>query len=576
MNHKLNRKKRVRQSLTAALILALAVCGGCAAVNTQEAESSTAEESAQTQQTASTASYEEGVSAYTESYDLEFSNRDMDASYDETDAVYIGLSNSGISVDGQGVEVDGTNITITQEGKYILQGTLENGCVYVDTTSETKVQLVLDGVSISNNAGPAIYVKQADKCFITLAEGTENTLSDGTSYTIVDEDDGDTEPCAALFSKDDLTINGSGSLTVTGNCEHAICSKDDLVITGGTYTISAVEDGLRGRDCVKIADGTFTITTGQDAIKSNNDEDEGRGYVYIQGGNFEISAGDDAVHAETLMSICGGVVNVSKCYEGYEGLIVEVAGGTTHIVASDDAINAASASTSDAGFSGGFMEGGFGVSDSSCLITIHGGYTVLEADGDGVDSNGSVQITDGVLLVSGPTSADDGFFDYDLSAEITGGTVLMVGSAGMAQNFSSGTQGFALTQAQGNAGDSVALVNSSGEVVVSMTAAHSFEMVLASDASITSGDEFTLVIGGSVNGANEDGYANNGTVSGGTSTSVSFSTEATNGMGGLGSNGEGMGAGQPGDIQDLGGGQDPRGAQPDAGFNKGGEGAGRQ
>ena len=187
--------------------------------------------------------------------------------------------------------------------------------------------------------------------------------------------------------------------------------------------------------------------------------------------------------------------------------------------------------------------------DENCLIQINGGYTVLDSEGDGIDSNGSVEVTGGVLLVNGPTSGGDGAFDYDLTATVSGGTVLMVGSAGMAQNFTNGTQPFAFATAGGNAGQSVAVTDADGTVVASLMAAKQFGIVLVSSPALEEGGTCSLVIGGQVSGANADGYTDSGTVSGGAATQVTASTTATGGTGGLGMGGGPMAAGQGGDVQ---------------------------
>lgn len=542
--------------------------------------------------------------------DLEYSKRDLDASYDDAAATHIVLSGSSASIEGSGASAEGSIVTLSDEGVYVVSGSLDDGQLVVEAPDTAKVQIVLAGVSIHHANGPALYVKEADKCFVTLAEGTRNTLTDGTEYLL---EEGSDEPYATLFSRADLTLNGSGTLEVTGNYRHAICSKDDLIVTGGSYVVNAVEDALRGRDCVKINDGKFTLTAGGDGIKSNKDTDTVRGFVSIDGGSITINAGDDGIQAQTYMRVAGGTLsvkavddalcsglegllaggdltldagddafhaetklvidegtlNATRCYEGYEAEKIYVNGGNTHIVASDDAMNAAasevtgSSSTSDAPASneaaaaGGapdnaFAEGGkggMGMGDENCLIQINGGYTVLESDGDGVDSNGSVEVTGGVLLVNGPTSGGDGAFDYDLSATVSGGTVLMVGSTGMAQNFTSGTQPFAFTTASGQAGQNVALVDGNGKVIASLNASKQFGVVLVTSPAFTEGSSYSLVLGGTVSGTNSDGYTDGGTVSGGSTTSVTASTTATGGMGGLGMGGGGMPPGQGGDVQ---------------------------
>ncbi len=625
----------------AAGLIALLGLFGCSSATVQ---GGTGDASSESQSTSSESDFSTIAASFDASMlDLGYSDRDQDASYDESSATRISLSGSTASVDGSGATVDGSVVTVVQEGVYVVSGSLDDGQLVVEAEDDAKVQLVLEGVDIHNDDGPAIYVKQADKCFITLAAGTANTLTDGSDYTLEDDSD---EPNATLFSHDDLTLNGTGTLQVTGSYRHAICSKDDLVITGGTYVVDAAEDGLRGRDCVKIQDGNVSVTAGGDGIKSNNDGDATRGFVSIDGGTVDITAGDDGIqsvtylrvaggelkveaaddafhsdlelllsggemtaeagddafHAETKLVVDGGTVDVFGCYEGYEAEKIYVNGGNTHIVATDDAVNASaadltgdaeedtSATSASRGFSAGetsgetegepsggeapagggggnaneselnggapdnaFAEGagngGMTMGDENCLIQMNGGSLVLDAEGDGVDSNGSVEVTGGVLLVNGPSSSNDGAFDYDLEATVTGGTVLMVGSTGMAQNFTSGTQPFSFSSVSGSAGQSVAVVDGDGTVVASLTAARQFGMVLASSPAFVEGGSYSIVVGGSVSGANADGYTDDGSVDGGSTTDAQASTTASGGVGGLGSDGNPLGAGQGGDVQ---------------------------
>ena len=222
----------------------------------------------------------------------EFTDSDQDASYDEASATRITLSDEGIAIDGTGATADGSVLTISAEGTYILSGALSNGRIVVSCTDGEKVQLVLSGVDIHCEDYAALYVEEADKVFVTLAEGTENTLSDGAEYALEDGDNVD----ATVFSRADITFNGAGTLAVTGNYNHAIVSKDDLAVTGGTYTITAVGHGLNGKDCVKISGGTFSIDAGSDGIQSDNDEDAGRGYVYITGHGGRHTGRNGAAH----------------------------------------------------------------------------------------------------------------------------------------------------------------------------------------------------------------------------------------------------------------------------------------
>lgn len=241
-----------------------------------------------------------------------FSDRDLDSSYTESSAVYIDLSDIDGYTSGGAYELDG-NLYIATAGTYVLSGTLENGQVIVNA-SDAKVQIVLDGATITNDSLPAIYVAAADKVFITLEEGSENTIkSSGLSGEVAIAADVD----AAIYSVSDLTINGSGSLTVTSEGGHGIKSKDDLVITGGTLTITADNNALMGKDSVRICDGTLTLTAGNDAIKANNDSDEDKGYVTITGGTFTIVADHDGISAVTYVDISGGSFDITTG-GGYE------------------------------------------------------------------------------------------------------------------------------------------------------------------------------------------------------------------------------------------------------------------
>lgn len=445
--------------------------------------------------------------------DLSYTDRDKDASYDESSATKVTLAGTTARVEGEGASVDGSTVTISAEGTYVVSGTLSQGQLVVDLPgSSDKAQVVLSGASIRNANGPALYVKQADKAFITLADGTKNQLSDGADYQLEADSD---EPYATLFSKDDLTINGSGALEVAASYRHGICSKDDLVITGGAITVSAPEDALRGRDCVKVLDGTFDLTSGEDAIKSNKDTDGTLGFVCIDGGTFAISAGDDAIHGETAVIANGGNVTVSACAEGYEAQQVHVNGGEHSIASSDDAINASaigsgSGSTSSAAADptgadstgekargkgapgGGAMPS---ISDD-CLVRIAGGTIWLNAEGDVIDSNGSIEVAGGTVTGCGPSSSDDAPMDYETGASVTGGTVLIVGSSMMAEGFTQAEQPFALVDATGAAGSEVELRGPDGTVLASLAAERAFQCALATAPGLAADAAASLSIDG--------------------------------------------------------------------------------
>lgn len=291
--------------------------------------------------------------------DTEFTDREKSGSYKASEAVKITLNKTTATVSGSGAKADGSTITITEEGVYVVSGTLEDGQIIVDASDSDKVQIVLDGVHINCKTNAAIYVREADKVFITLAENSRNTLGGGNEYTQIDDNTVD----GVIFSKSDLVCNGTGSLTIEADYKHGIVSKDDLVITGGTYKIAAADNGITAKDQIKILDGSFDIDAANSAVKAKNTDDTELGNIYIAGGIFTIEAeqdgfhatgsivvddgtitvnsGEDGFHADLDTVIHGGTILVEKSYEGLEGKRVVVNGGDITINASDDDINAA-------------------------------------------------------------------------------------------------------------------------------------------------------------------------------------------------------------------------------------------
>lgn len=331
-----------------------------------------------------------------------FSTRDFSGSYDDEVAM-ISLDGTEVNTDSEKVTVSGTTITIRGSGTYILTGTLGNGSVVVDAGKEDKVQLVLNGVTIHSDTFAAIYVRQADKVFVTLAENSVNTLTNGGSFQQIDEHTVD----AVIYSRDDLTLNGSGVLRINSPAGHGIVGKDDVVITGGSYEIQAKEHGIAAKDNIAIADGSFTINAGQDGLHAENRDDETLGNLYITGGSFTIRSSDDAVHANTILQIDGGSFDISAA-EGLEATYIRINDGSISIAASDDDINAAYKSSA-----------------KTPTVEINGGeidIVMAAGDTDGVDSNGNLIINGGTIRVTGNSS-----FDYDGTATYNGGMIIVNG-----------------------------------------------------------------------------------------------------------------------------------------------------
>lgn len=464
-----------------------------------------------------------------------FTKRDLAGTYEESAAVKITLSGKTATCDSSNVQIEDGVVTIKAAGVYVLSGTLTDGTIVVDAGDDDKVQLVLDGVSITTADYAAIYAKNADKVFVTLAEETENSLTVSGDYVQTDDNNVD----AVIFAKCDLTLGGSGSLTVKDTVGHGIVSKDDLVVTGGTYVIESQDHCLNGKDSVRIADGTFTLTCDEDGIHAGND-DQQDGYIYIEGGDIDISVGDDAMHAEGLLIITGGDIDISKSYEGIEGYKILVTGGDINVAASDDGFNAARPDSNgqsdgtqsteddqsqtdssqsktndtetnrpelpekgdrsgDSGAPGGPGMGGAGMdADYDAYILITGGTININADGDGIDSNGYLGIAGGNVYVLGPSNNGNGALDYGIYAAITGGEMVAVGGSGMAQGFGDeSTQCSALVNFDEwiDAGETITLTDSNGNKLLTYKADKKFDSVLISTSDMKQGETYTLIAG---------------------------------------------------------------------------------
>lgn len=376
---------------TGILLLAAAVSFSLAACGSGRASGNT--EINQTQESGSSAAAGEITSASAASggaldtADL-FTERDLTQQADLDGAVYCTVK-------------DGEDITITEEGVYVIRGEASDASVIVDAGDQDKVQLVLESVSITNTDKPCIYVKNADKVFVTTAS-SESVLSVTGSFTA----DGNTNTDAVIFSKDDLVLNGTGTLTVSST-DNGISCKDDLKITGGTINIECASDALEANDSIAVAGGMIHITTPKDGLHAENNDDNTLGYVYICGGSLNISAGDDGIHATTILQIDGGTLNI-EASECMEATVVRINDGTLNLYGKDDAINAGKKSKI-----------------STPLIEINGGSITIDmgsGDTDAIDANGDLIINGGTLDITAQSP-----FDYDGTAEYNGGTLIVNG-----------------------------------------------------------------------------------------------------------------------------------------------------
>ncbi len=322
------------------------------------------------------------------------SDSDLATAWEESDTKII-LDGTGIAVEGSGAKAEENVVTITSEGTYVVSGSLVNGQIAIAATSEDKVHIVLNGVSITNKTGAAIYASQCDKLILTLAEGTVNTLKDGgASFQYADE--AKEEPNAALFSKDDLTINGTGSLTVTGGFKNGISTKDDLMVVNGSITVTAANHALVGKDSVAVLGGTLNLTAGNDGIQTNTTDDLALGWVLLEGGALTISAAHDGVQADTALEVSGAAITI-------------VAGGGAAGVKS---LSAEDASNSFKGLKSG-----------GSLSVLDGAIRIDSAD-DCLHAGGDMLISGGALTLS---SGDNGVHS-DANLTVTGGSISVLAS----------------------------------------------------------------------------------------------------------------------------------------------------
>lgn len=317
-----------------------------------------------------------------------FSKRDLTQTADLSNAETITLS-------------DSQNVSITKEGVYVISGSAKEVTITVDAADDAKVQLVLDSISVTNTDSPVIYVKNADKVFVTT-QG-DNSFSVTGSFTA----DGSTNTDAVIFSKDDLVLNGTGTLTISST-DNGISCKDDIKITGGTINIDCTSDAIEANDSINIAAGTINIIGKKDGLHAEDSDDNTKGSIYICGGTLTINASDDAIHAETVAQIDDGTFDLTAA-EGIEATYIQINGGTLNISASDDGINAANKSKS--------YEVAVEINDGTITIKMGAGDT------DGIDSNGNLYIRGGTIDITGQSP-----FDYDGQLEHTGGKLIVNGT----------------------------------------------------------------------------------------------------------------------------------------------------
>lgn len=490
-----------------------------------------------------------------------FTSRELDQSFDKSSAVSIQLNGDSASCSSAAVRVDGGQVTITDEGVYVISGTLKDGSIMVDAEKSDKVELVLKDASVASSSFAALYVRQADKVFVTLADGTKNELTNGGSFVLIDDNNVD----GAVFSKDDLVFKGTGSLSIVSPAGHGVVCKDELTITGGSYAITASKHGLQSKESIEICAASLQIEAGKDGMKAEDSDAENVGDVYIESGELTITAASDGISAGNSVTLAGGSVTVtSGKADGVKGVKagnsldildgtlnievsddavhsngdVRIAGGTIQIQSGDDAVHADGSVTISGGtlnirkshegiegmtieISGGethitadddglnaaggndgsadvWARNDFAVNEN-CALLISGGVLYVNSQGDGVDSNGNLAVTGGEVYVSGPVNGGNGALDYNGSGSISGGVFAAAGSSQMAMNFDRNSTQCSMLVSVGNqkAGTEITISDSSGKELFSWTPENDYQCVVVSMPEFKEGESYTFTAGSS-------------------------------------------------------------------------------
>lgn len=370
---------------------------------------------------------------------------------DDAEPTKISLRQGNIEIAGNGAAADGNIVTIKQGGHYLIEGTLRDGQIYVNADDDEAVLLELGGVDISNPSEAVIYVEKAEHTTLLLAAGTENTVQSGA------------EEDAVIYAEDDILLTGEGSLRVLGGLNNGIQSKAGLRIAGGNIEVSAANNGVKGKD-----------------------------FVAIDGGDLQIEAGDRGIQAKYEMNIAGGSLRITA-KEGLEANQILIEGGIIEITAEDDGINA------NGGEAKQKKNPSKDVVETMPNLTIRGGMLHIDAEGDGLDSNGNLYIEGGEIGVDGPTKDNDGPLDFGKEnggiCTIADGTVLAIGSSGMAETFDERSEQCSfrcILDTPYEAGSEIVITGSAGKELYRHTASKKGASVVFSSPELALGETYTL------------------------------------------------------------------------------------
>ena len=502
-------KRIIVVTMSLALAVSLAACGAGGEESTARLDiSSTAQlsEKAENEETLPENMGEETVSTEDEKEKID---------------TYVVLNDGATTIKGNGASFRDSTLTIKKAGVYSIKGTLTDGNIFINVDEDKKVKLLLSGVDICSSKTAPVFIENSNKeTKLVLMSGTENKLADSSERTS-DEDDDDYAN-ATLFSKDDLEICGGGSLDIYAEFGKGIFSKNDVQISSGSINITAVDDGIRGKDS-----------------------------VLISGGEVSISCGGDGVSSDSAIAISGGKLIIKDSYEGLEGADISVSGGFVDITASDDGINAVA---EDDDNKSAFKFGGLGENvNTDASFIISGGEIYVDSGGDGVDSNGAVNMTGGLLVIFGPLSNGDTAFDCQTTSTVTGGTLLAVGSGGMVEGIGTASP-YISANVTISASTLVTIKDESGKELFAFVTPKEIQNIIFRSADTTDGKTYTIMTGGTHDGESVNGVYTSGQTIGGNRAETATASTSAIVKGGFGGP-SGMPAGQPGDPNHDNGGE---------------------
>lgn len=468
-----------------------------------------------------------------------FTVNDRDGSWDTTDATIIELQGSDAIIHGKGAYSYEGSVVISESGRYVLSGELVEGSILVDTHKTSKVWLLLNGVSVHCSSDACIRINKADKVFLTLAENSENALISGESFSKEAVQAGTN---GAIFAKDDLSINGSGALSVVSGYYHGISSKDKLVIAGGKISVRAPQDAIHVSERLAIADAELTLSAGDDGIAVKGTDEKDRFFlesgklsisagddgitaacaVSINDGSIVIQAGDDAIHSDESIDIHNGSIIAESCYEGMEAPKITQYSGNIVLYPKDDGLNASSptmAGSFDLSHGRPFaadretiaaqeqteMQPDAEQAELPCVSILGGSLTIINEaaqDADGIDSNGDILISGGEIRISLVGTGTNNALDFGTESggicKISGGRVIAAGSAAMAEGISEKSEQASIMYrfpAGVPADTSVCLKDTNGNVLLDWDVPCSFSSLILSCPEMLLGETYSVEIG---------------------------------------------------------------------------------